>query len=412
MRFFADFHLHSKYSRATSPEMVVEGIARACEEKGIGLVGTGDFTHPAWLSELREKLKPTENGLFCFGKTHFILTVEVSNIYVKKGRLRKIHTVLFSPSFEQVEAINRILSRFGSLTSDGRPILSLDTGEMVERILEVAPETFILPAHIWTPHFSLFGSQSGFDRFEECFEDAREKICALETGLSSDPRMNWRLSSLDPFALLSNSDAHSPPKLGREANCFDCELSYGEILDAIQKKDMKRFLFTVEFFPEEGKYHYDGHRKCNARVHPEESIANNDLCPVCGRRLTIGVLHRVLALCDRKDGETPENAIPYKNLIPLKEIIAEALGVGPDTSSVQKEYQKLIGNGYPEFEILLDVQEEDLKRMTSSKIAEGIMKVRRGEVEILPGYDGVFGEIRIFGRNGKVLEKKEQMSLF
>jgi uncharacterized protein (TIGR00375 family) len=369
MKFFADFHIHSKYSRATSPNMVVEGIAKACEEKGIGLVGTGDFTHPAWLSELKEKLEPTGDGLFRYGKTHFILTVEVNNIYAKKGRVRKIHTVLFSPSFESVEAINQRLSRYtakGGLTSDGRPILTIDAGEMVEMIIEVAPDTFILPAHIWTPHFSLFGSKSGFDRIEDCFGDMAEKITALETGLSSDPRMNWRFSDLDRFTLLSNSDAHSPSKLGREANCFDCELSYTEICDAIQNKNPNRLLFTVEFFPEEGKYHYDGHRKCSARVHPEESIVNNDLCPVCGKRVTIGVLHRVMDLCDREEGDVPTGVIPYKNLIPLREVIAEAFEIGANTSTVEKEYQKLIENGYTEFGILLDVPAEDLTRLRES----------------------------------------------
>jgi uncharacterized protein (TIGR00375 family) len=412
MKFFADFHIHSKYSRATSPDMVVEGIAKACEEKGIGLVGTGDFTHPAWFSELKEKLVPAGDGLFRFGKTHFILTVEVSNIYAKKEKFRKIHTVLFSPSFEQVEAINNRLANYGKLASDGRPILSLDAGEMVEMILEVAPDTFILPAHIWTPHFSLFGSKSGFDRIEDCFGNMAEKITALETGLSSDPRMNWRLSDLDRYTLLSNSDAHSPSKLGREANCFDCELSYPEICDAIRSKDSDRLLFTVEFFPEEGKYHYDGHRKCSARVHPEESIVNNDLCPVCGKRVTIGVLHRVMDLCDRKEGDIPAGVIPYRNLIPLREVIAEAFEIGTNTATVEKEYQKLIENGYTEFGILLDVSGEDLARVTSDRIADGVLRVRNGDVEILPGYDGVFGEIRIFDRVEKTEVKKEQMNLF
>ncbi len=409
MEFCADFHIHSRYSRATSKEMVIEKIAESAKKKGIGLVGTGDFTHPAWLAELKEKLTPLDNGLFKYGDTHFILTVEVNNTYVKGGKLRRIHNMIFSPSFDKCHLINKALANFGKLASDGRPTLSLDSAELVELILDCSPGSFIVPAHVWTPHFSLFGAFSGFDDIDDCFGDQIGNISALETGLSSDPAMNWRLSSLDRFTLVSNSDAHSPSKLGREANFFSCELSYEEIVDVLKRGDSKRFLFTVEFFPEEGKYHYDGHRKCGMRMSPAEARSRKDTCPVCGRRLTTGVMHRVEDLGDREAGFRPEHAISYKKLIPLEEIIAEALGVGVDTQAVRSEYEKLITSFGSEFCVLLKTPAEELSRISSSRMAEAIVRVREGKVSVAPGYDGVFGEIRIFEEEEV---KPDQMTLF
>jgi len=396
MRLIADLHLHSKYSRATSREMDVESMARWCKVKGITVVGTGDFTHPIWFRELKLKLKPNDRGLYTFGGMHFMLTVEVSNIYPQGGRLRKIHNVILAPSLEIVERINAVLGRFGSLMADGRPTLTLPSSKLVEYVMEVSPDCMIVPAHAWTPWFSLFGSNSGFDSLEECFGDQLRHIAAVETGLSSDPPMNWRLSQLDRVMLVSNSDAHSPAKLGREANVFEAEPDYFELMRILREKDTSRFLYTVEFFPEEGKYHYDGHRNCNTRLTPQESKALGDRCPVCKRPLTVGVMHRVEDLADRDEGYVPARAVPYRNLIPLEEIIAEGMGAQPGTGGVREEYFKLCARLGGEFAILLDLPLDDLAKHTTAKIVDGIRRVREGRVEIKPGYDGTYGEIHIF----------------
>ncbi len=420
MKFIADFHIHSKYSRATSSQMDLEHIAEAAHQKGIKLMGTGDFTHPEWFNNLKEKLEPAEPGLFRIKNqelgikdeaTRFILTSEVSCIYSKNGRVRKIHILIFAPDFETVEKINTQLGWIGNLKVDGRPILGLDAKELVKIVLDISEDCFVVPCHMWTPWFSLFGSRSGFDSIEECFENYSKYIFAGETGLSSDPKMNWRLSALDKIALISCSDAHSPTKIGREANVFDTQLSYNGIIEAIKQKDPQKFLYTIEFFPEEGKYHYDGHRNCGISCSPQETKKYNGICPVCGRPLTVGVLNRVEQLADRPEGFRPENAIPYKSLIPLKEIIAEVLGIGDSTKEVESEYQKLISQFGNEFDILLNVSVSDLKSLTSPEIAEGISRVREGKVKVEPGYDGVYGKIRIFSET----EKKEvsgQKSLF
>jgi len=409
MKFIADFHIHSKYSRATSQEMTVEKIAEAARVKGVTLVGTGDITHPKWLAELEEKLKPTGKGLYCYGDIYFILTTEVNNTYTQNGKLRRIHNMVFVPDFDSAHRMNEKLASYGNLTVDGRPTLVLDSRKLLELVLDAGEDMWVVPAHVWTPWFSLFGSNSGFDSIEECFGDYTSRIVALETGLSSDPAMNWRLSTLDRFTLISNSDAHSPSKIGREANCFSCELSFPEIMDTIEKKDPERFLFTIEFFPQEGKYHYDGHRRCGVRVAPREAMANNDLCPICSKRLTIGVLHRIETLSDREEGFVPDDAIPFKSLIPLDEIIADASGVGGDTVTVRKEYQKLTGRFETEFSILLDTPIDELREVTLPEVAEGVKRVREGKVVIVPGYDGVFGEIRIFDREET---QPSQLSLF
>lgn len=407
----ADLHIHSLYSRATSKEMEINKLVEYAKYKGIKLLGTGDFTHPEWLKLLKKELKEIEEIGLCEKEgIYFILQTEVSNIYQQDGKLRRIHNLIYTSSFERVEKINNFLSKYGDLTSDGRPILNLSSYDLVGFLKEIDSDCFIVPAHIWTPHFSLFGSVSGFDSIEECFLDLTSEIFALETGLSSDPKMNWRLSSLDRFSLISNSDAHSPQKIGREANVFELEkISYYEIKEVLKNKDKKKFLFTIEFFPEEGKYHYDGHRNCNIRLSPKESIVNNDLCPVCGKKVTIGVLHRVELLADREEGYIPEGAIPFKNLIPLDEIIAEALNVNKESVAVKNLYHEMVKKIAPEFEILLNVPIEEVKK-NYPKIGEGIEKMRKGEIKILPGYDGLFGEIKIFDKKE---EKKEgQKTLF
>ncbi|MGQ9663939.1 MAG: endonuclease Q family protein [bacterium] len=391
----ADLHIHSRFSRATSQDMTIPRIAEYAKIKGIDLVGTGDFTHPRWLNELREHLQ-FKDGVYEYAGVKFILTVEVNNIYNKNGRLRRIHNIIFAPDFQTAEKINKYLGEYGRLEADGRPILSLPTDEMLKALLDISPEAFIVPSHIWTPWFSLFGSNSGFDSIEECFGELTNEVFAMETGLSSDPAMNWRLSCLDKFSLISNSDAHSPNRLGREANVFSEELNYHSLKEVLKNKDRSRFLFTIEFYPEEGKYHFDGHRRCQVRMSPKEAKLNNNICPVCSRNITVGVLHRIEMLADRDEGYIPENSIPYKNLIPLEEIIAEAMGVGRDTVGVKNEYQRLCKIFGSEFEILLNTPIEELKNNAQEKIAQGIERMRRGDVIINPGYDGEFGTIKIF----------------
>jgi uncharacterized protein (TIGR00375 family) len=413
MRIVADFHIHSKYSRATSRNMDLEHIAQAAQEKGITVVGTGDFTHPEWFNELKNKLEPAEKGLYRLkdkkNGVRFVVTGEISNMYTRNGKGRRIHSLIILPSLESAEKINNILSWQGNIKSDGRPILGMDTEELLKIVIDTAPKALFVPAHIWTPWFGVFGSMSGFDSLEEAFGENVKHIYALETGLSSDPPMNWRLSVLDKFTLISNSDAHSPTKLGREVNVFDTELSYPAIRDAIIKKDKLKFLNTIEFFPEEGKYHYDGHRLCKVSMSPKQRKKAKGICPKCGRKLTIGVLSRVDELADRKDGFTPSDAIPYKSLVPLKEIIAESVGVGPQTKKVEGYYQELIQKFSNEFNILLDVSLEELNKFTLPKIAEGIKRVRSGKLIIEPGYDGEFGKVKIFHKNE---EEEEQNKLF
>lgn len=397
--------------------MEIPAIARAAKQKGIKLVATGDFTHPEYLASLKKYLREAGNGLYLFDDVYFIINTEVNNIYSAGGRLRRIHNLIFVPSMESAVAICGLLSKYGKLESDGRPSVSISCYEMLTRIMELDPKAFIVPAHIWTPWFSLYGSHSGFDSFLECFGDLSDQVFAVETGLSSDPPMNWRLSELDKKTLISNSDAHSPSRLGREANVFDCELSYDELRRVLKTKDRTKFLFTIEFFPEEGKYHYDGHRSCNIRLSPERSILSGDICPICGRKLTIGVLHRVEQLADRKPDELPEDRIPYRHLVPLEEIIAETLGQGRDTAGVYKKYEELVTGLAPEFEILMDVPIGEIARF-DARIAEGIDRMRRGEITVEPGFDGVFGTVQVLPGAFKIQpgpdhgEKGEQLKLF
>jgi uncharacterized protein (TIGR00375 family) len=416
MRFIADFHIHSKYSRATSKDMEVETLARWAKKKGISLLGTGDFTHPTYFAELRSKLVPTGNGLFELKNgekdVRFILTTELCNIYTQDGKGRRIHNLIFAPSLEVADKIRSKLGNLGKLSSDGRPIFKFTARELVKMIMDISAECLVIPAHVWTPWFSVFGANSGFDSIEECFGEFSSHIHAIETGLSSDPEMNWRLSRLDSLTLISNSDAHSPNRLGREANAFDCALDYQEIVEAIRKKDRKKILYTVEFFPEEGKYHYDGHRNCGVVFSPPETKSHHYLCPKCQKKLTIGVMHRVEELADRPEGFMPRNAIPSIHTLPLEEIIAEAIGTRVGTKGVETEYDRLVEKGGSEFRILLEATPDELASYASPKILEGIIRNRQGKVLIVPGHDGTYGKITLFPETKETEPSKEQLKLF
>jgi DNA helicase-2/ATP-dependent DNA helicase PcrA len=413
MQFIADLHIHSYLSRATAKNLDLEHLNLWAQLKGITVVGTGDFTHPQWFSELSKKLEPAEDGLFrlkpafaaatghmvppgCQGPVRFLLSVEISSIYKKDGKTRKVHNVVFVPDFELAERFNHRLGRIGNIRSDGRPILGLDSRSLLEIVLEISEDAFLIPAHIWTPWFSVLGSKSGFDSLEECFDDLTTHIFAVETGLSSDPAMNWRVSSLDGLTLVSNSDAHSPGNLGREANLFDTELSYFSIRDALKTGDPKRFLGTLEYFAEEGKYHYDGHRKCGVRLSPLETVQNKGLCPVCRKPVTIGVMYRVEELADRKTGARPKGTHPYTSLLPLTDILSEVLQVGPMSKKVAGTYRVLLERLGPEFEILRNTPVEALERHGPPLLAEAIKRMRNNQVNIAAGYDGEFGTISLF----------------
>ena len=419
MYLIADFHLHSKYSRATARDMDLEHIALSAQRKGINIIGTGDFTHPEWFNELKTKLESAEEGLYILKSQksevrnqnllRFVVTGEISNIYTRNGKTRRVHNLILLSSLEVAGKINNRLSWQGNLHSDGRPILGMDSEELLKIVLDIDRKALFIPAHVWTPWFSVFGSMSGFNSLEEAFGENTKYLAALETGLSSSPSMNWRLSALDKITLVSNSDAHSPDNLGREANVFDINLSYDDLRTAIIQKDPQKFLYTIEFFPEEGKYHYDGHRLCRIRMSPEERKKVNNICPVCGRPLTIGVLSRVDELADRPDGFIPENSIPFKSLVPLKEIIAEALGVQSKTKKVEEYYQLLIKHFSTEFNVLLKANEGDIVQLTTSKIGEAVRKVREGNLIIEPGYDGEYGKIKIFDKD---LEDTSQINSY
>lgn len=421
--FIADFHIHSKYSRATSKECVPEILELWARRKGLDLIGTGDFTHRAWREELKEKLVPSEEGIYTLKKEfrqkddiadtdrcpRFIISGEISSIYKKNGKVRKVHNLLLLPSLEDAETLSRRLETIGNLHSDGRPILGLDCRDLLEIALGVTPDVIFVPAHIWTPHFSLFGEYSGFDDIKECFEDLTEHIHALETGLSSDPPMNWRLSALDQFTLISNSDAHSPANLAREANLFDTPLSYPHISKALENRI--GFGGTIEFFPEEGKYHYDGHRNCKVCFKPSDTKAASGLCPVCGGRITVGVLNRVEALADRDEGYIPLKPKHFESLVPLHEVIASSMGLTPASAKVRNEYSHLIQSLGPELFILRKAPLEDIERKAGRLTAEGIRRLRSGKVEIQPGYDGEYGKIKIMDKN-EISLYCGQLSLF
>jgi len=396
MRLIADLHIHSRFSRATSPQMSLEALAHWAKIKGIGLLGTGDFTHPQWVKELKDGLAPEGNGLYRYDDVRFMLTAEISAIWSQDGRVRKVHLLVLTPSFESVERINRGLALIGNLASDGRPILGISAQHLAEIVWDADERAEIIPAHVWTPWFSVFGSRSGFDSLEDCFGPYTKRIFAIETGLSSDPPMNWRLSALDNLALISNSDSHSPSKLGREATLFDLpDPSYESVIEAMRTRDPAHFLGTIEFYPQEGKYHYDGHRKCGIVLSPREAMQIDNTCPVCGKPLTIGVLHRIEELADRDDGSASAVRSQYRSLVPLEEILSQALGVGVKTKTVSREYDRLIEEFGREFRILLDLPQSEMEERVPGRILRGIMAVRLGNVEVIPGYDGIYGQVRI-----------------
>ncbi|MBN2016713.1 MAG: UvrD-helicase domain-containing protein [Candidatus Cloacimonetes bacterium] len=421
MKFIADFHIHSHFSIATSKDLIPEELDSWAQKKGIAVVGTGDFSHPGWLKELEQKLEPAEQGLFTLRKdfqkviyenpTRFILTAEISNIYKKHGKVRKVHNVLFAPNFVTVEKIQNKLSQIGNITSDGRPILGLDSRDLLEIVLETSDDAFLIPAHIWTPWFSALGSKSGFDTIDECYDDLADHIFAVETGLSSDPPMNWICSFLDKYTLISNSDAHSPSKLGREANLFETELSYDSIHHAMKSGDNEQFLGTVEFFPQEGKYHFDGHRKCGVCWDPVETLKHNGICPQCGRKVTVGVLNRVAQLADRSDPEKRYHRHDFHSLITLDELLAEILEVGKTSKKVAQAYDTLIQKFGSEFDILLHAPLEEIEHKTNEILAEAIRRMRNGQVHIQEGYDGEYGIIQAFTKE-ELKDLQNQEALF
>ena len=411
MKIIGDLHIHSRFSMATSKEGTPENLDFWARKKGISLIGTGDFTHPVWREELKERLVSEGNGLYrlrdAYVKeesrkfpgegTRFVVSGEISSIYKKNGKTRKVHNVILLPSLEAADAMAQRLEKIGNIHSDGRPILGLDSHDLLEMMLDVCPEGILIPAHIWTPHFSVLGAKSGFDSVEECFEELAPYIHALETGLSSDPAMNWRISKLDRYQLVSNSDAHSPSKLGREANLLDIDCSYEGLYRAIQTGEGLEG--TVEFFPEEGKYHFDGHRKCGVSLSPVEAERLGGICPVCGKKLTMGVDHRVEQLADRAEGFVKKDGKKYESLVPLPEVISTCMGYSAASKKVQGCFEQMIQTLGTEFDILRNVPSEDIKSCAGERIAEGIENVRTGNVKRIPGYDGEYGKIELFDEN-------------
>lgn len=411
MKTIADLHIHSRFSMATSKEGTPENLDFWARKKGISLIGTGDFTHPVWREELKERLVSEGNGLYrlkdAYVKeesrkfpgegTRFVVSGEISSIYKKNGKTRKVHNVILLPSLEAADSMAQRLEKIGNIHSDGRPILGLDSHDLLEMMLDVCPEGILIPAHIWTPHFSVLGAKSGFDSVEECFEELAPYIHALETGLSSDPAMNWRISKLDRYQLVSNSDAHSPSKLGREANLLDIDCSYEGLYRAIQTGEGLEG--TVEFFPEEGKYHFDGHRKCGVSLSPVEAERLGGICPVCGKKLTMGVDHRVEQLADRAEGFVKKDGKKYESLVPLPEVISACMGYSTASKKVQGCFEQMIQTLGTEFDILRNVPSEDIKSCAGERIAEGIENVRTGNVKRIPGYDGEYGKIELFEEN-------------
>jgi len=395
--------------------MNIENIERYAKIKGLNLMGTGDFTHPFWFDELKRNLREVENTrLFQFKDKgiFFMLQAEISNIYEQDGKVRKIHNIILAPSFGIVEQINEFLKGYGNLSSDGRPIFSnMNCVDLVERLIEISKDIVIIPAHVWTPWYGLFGSKSGFDSIEECFQDQTKNIFAIETGLSSDPLMNWRLSSLDKFTLVSNSDCHSPwpYRLGRELNVFETKMDYKEIINTIKERDPNKFLYTIEVDPSYGKYHFDGHRNCNVCLSPKEAIKYKSYCPVCRKKLTIGVLHRIEELADREEGFIPKSVIPFKTLLPLSELIATIYNTQTFSKKVWKEFSKLIKDFGSELKILLEVSREELR--INKRLADLIIKNKEGELKVQPGYDGIYGKL-ILNSNTSIKQPQKRLDTF
>jgi DNA helicase-2/ATP-dependent DNA helicase PcrA len=425
MFYIADLHTHSHYAQATSKYLNLETIYQWAQIKGIHLVSTGDFTHPGWFKELQEKLEPDGNGLFRLKHppispalpdlkvkeidVRFCLSTEISSVYNYNNRTRKNHNLVYAPDLDTVAHINKKLAAIADLSADGRPTISLPSRDLLELVLESSDHSYLVPAHAWTPWFSTLGSRGGYDSMEECFRDLTPHIFAMETGLSSDPAMNWRWSQLDRLTMMSSSDAHSPQKLGREANLFDTDMSYDGLFDAVKNK--KGFLGTYEFFPEEGKYSHDGHRNCNVSLTPEETIRLKGICPVCGKKLTIGVMHRVELLSDRKEPQKPVNAAGFHYVIPLTEILSEIQGTGTESKKVVNAYVKAISRFGNEFTVLKESSIEDIKRF-DPMLSEAIHRMRTGKVTRVAGYDGVFGTIKLFSEAELQKPIKLQASLF
>ena len=406
MKVIADLQIHSRFSRATSGSITLPNLEKYAKLKGLNLLGTGDFTHPKWLQELKNELKEDGSGILTSKSGfHFVLQGEISNIYTQDGKSRRIHTLLLARNFEVVEQINAALLKKGRLDYDGRPIFGFSCIELVEMMKEIDDGIEIIPAHAWTPWYGIFGSMSGFDSVEECFKEKSKHINAIETGLSSDPAMNWRLSKLDKYTLLSSSDAHSywPWRLGRECNIFDIDWSYDDLLNAIRQR--KGFVETIEMWPHEGKYHYTGHRNCNVCLSPKESIKVKNICPRCRTPLTVGVAQRVEELADRPEGFVPGNAVPFRNIISLSEVIAGTTGHAVSSKQVWEEYYRLINAFGNEFEVVLNAEEKEIKKITSEKIAGNIIRNRNQKIPFKPGYDGVYG-IPIF--DAEKAEGKEE----
>ena len=426
MEFIADLHIHSRFSRATAKNLDIENLHIAAQIKGIGVVGTGDFTHPGWFEEIQQRLVPAEPGLYqlrddfarvcdlevppsCRSPVRFMLVTEISNIYKKENRTRKNHNLVFMPDMETAARFSARLDAIGNIKSDGRPILGLDARDLLEIVLETHDDAFLIPAHIWTPWFSMLGSKSGFDSVSDCFADLTEHIFAVETGLSSDPAMNWRVSALDSYTLVSNSDAHSPPNLGREANVFKTDLSYYSIRDALRQRDSDAFGGTIEFYPDQGKYHLDGHRNCHVRLMPDQSMAYDGNCPVCNKPLTIGVLYRVEELADRDWEQRPEVWFPFENLIPMTDILSEILQVGPKTKKVGNAYWRIIETLGPELGVLRKLPVDDINNIGLPLLAEAIRRMRTGEVIASAGYDGEYGRITVFSETDRQRLLGQQM---
>ena len=402
MRIVTDFHLHSKYSRACSNELTIRNIAKSCERKGIQFVGTSDFTHPAWRTEIGRELEEGQGGAFHLrnngSSTRFLLSTEISCIYKRGGKVRRVHHVVLLPSLAAVDRLIASLSARGcNLKSDGRPIIGLDSEELVKLVMDADERALLIPAHAWTPWFSVFGSQSGFDSLEECFGEMTKYVSAIETGLSSDPRRNWRLSQLDSIFLVSNSDAHSLDKLGREANVFEMkEPSYEELHRILTEHDTGKFVETLEFFPEEGKYYADGHRACKFFCDPLQTKKLKGICPKCGKPLTVGVLYRVDALADRPvNPPKPVRSVPFRSIVPLAELVSQVVGVGPDSKKVRTEIDRLLEDSRTEFGVLLDLSRAELLHFASAEIVEAILRMRKGQVLVRPGYDGEYGIVTV-----------------
>ena len=427
MKFIADFHIHSHYSLATSKELLPEHLDYWARIKGIKVVGTGDFTHPSWVKELRERLEPAEDGLYKLKKNfkrdipfieqdrlddevRFLLTAEISCIYKKNGKTRKVHNIIMAPDFEVVDKIQNKLLNYGfNITSDGRPLLGMDCKDLLKLVKDVSDKTFFVPAHIWTPWFSVLGDKSGFDSIEECFEEMSEHIYAVETGLSSNSPMNWMCSSLDKYTLLSNSDAHSPEKLGRNANIFDSDISYEAMINAM--KTGKDFHGTIDMYPQEGKYHYAGHRKCNTCWDPVETLKHNEICNVCGKPITVGVMNRVVELSDRKDIEERPNRHAFYQLIPLKEILSEINKSSVSSKKVVAAYNNILQKAGTEFDVLLHLPIDSIRKSCGDLLAEGIRRMREGEIYIQEGYDGEYGTIKVFN-DGEQFNTSKQNDFF